>query len=412
MSAPRLVLYGHFGGGNLGNDSSLEAALYNIRKHQPSATVTCVCSGPQVIAERFGIETLPIGVADLDGEHQPTNRVVRKAKRVLTRIADQIGFWFGRVRWFRNVDQFIVVGTGAVDDMADRPWRGPYDLFRWCAAAKLAGAKVVFLSVGAGPIENRVSRALMLQALRVADYRSYRDAASVEYLKSVGFDTTHDSVYPDLVFSLPEQARSSVYKSATSPQTVGLGVISYYGWRHDQRAGEPIYQDYMAKLKRFAGWLLDQGYTVRLLSGDHTDQRPLEELYDFVRTQGQAEWRSRIFAETIGNVNDLFEEIAKTDIVVASRFHNVLCALMLGRPAVSIGYHKKNDLLLAEMGLESYCQHIEQFSVDRLIQQFQSLASEMSKTPERIHATCAQYRQMLDEQYCRILCPGTDAPGR
>jgi polysaccharide pyruvyl transferase WcaK-like protein len=403
MSSPQLVLYGHFGVGNLGNDSTLEAMLYNIRKYQPSANIICVCTGPQVVTQRYGIDTLPIDIAEDRNIRQQPSGVLRKAIRVTTRIIDEINFWLKRVRWFRSIDQFLVVGTGALDDMAViHPWNAPYDLFKWCHAAKLGGAKVVFLSVGAGPIENRISRALMLSALRVANYRSYRDLESQEYLRNVGFETLGDSLYPDLVFSLPEKAAPYSHVNVAKPRVVGLGVINYYGWRHDTSSGEPIYQGYLAKLKHFIQWLLAQGYAVRLLSGDSTDQRPVDELLEFIRTEGQTGWQNYIFVEPIADLEDLLEQIAKTDIVVASRFHNLLCALMLGRPVVSIGYHSKNDALLTEMGLQAYCQHIENFDVDRLIQQFQLLSSELPLASHRIQQKCDRNRELLEEQYRRI----------
>jgi polysaccharide pyruvyl transferase WcaK-like protein len=164
--------------------------------------------------------------------------------------------------------------------------------------------------------------------------------------------------------------------------------------------------DYVAKLERFVSWLLGNGYSVRLLIGNWgVDQRPVDELLDFVRIAGNPDWQNRITTEPIADADDLFQEIAKTDVVVASRFHNVVSALMLGRPVISLGYHEKNEALLAQMGLQSYCQHIEHFSVDLLIQQFQSLASELEQASRRIQEKCAQYRQKLDEQYCRVLCP-------
>ena len=312
-------------------------------------------------------------------------------------------FWLRRTCWLRSIDQFIVVGTGALDDMAVRPWNMPYDLFKWCQAAKLAGVRVVFLSVGAGPIEHPLSRALMLNALRTACYRSYRDCASQEYLQRVGFNTTNDCVYPDLVFSLSPPAVIPA-APALSIQTVGLGVIGYYGWRHDHCLGEPLYQSYISKLNQFVGWLLDQGYTVRVLIGDSpTDQRPVDDLLSYVRTQRPADWSKCIFAETITDVHDLLGQIAQTDLVVASRFHNVLCALMLERPVLSIGYNVKNDALMGEMGLAAYCQHIEHFSVEQLIHQFCALRAEYSDAIQCIHHQTECNRQLLAEQYQHVL---------
>ena len=406
MNQTHLVLYGHFGRGNLGNDSSLEALLSSIRRYQPSAAVTCVCTGPQVIAERYGINTLPVDITETKQEYKPDGRLSGTARWAANRISDEMDFWLSRTRWFRTVDQFIVVGTGALDDMAVRPWNAPYDLFKWCQAAKLAGTRLVFLSVGAGPIRHWLSRAMMLRALRLADYRSYRDQASLEYVRGVGFDTSGDQVYPDLVFGLPHIANTPRLPAAARPQSVGLGVIGYYGWLHEPNTGEPLYLAYVAKLKEFVGWLLDQNYSVRLLTGDlPVDQRPVDDILQFARQSGQPGWPERVIAEPIADVEGLFEQIAQTDIVVAARFHNVVCSLMLGRPVVSIGYHEKNEALLAEMGLQAYCQHIEHFSVEELIRQFQSLASDLSPASQRIEHKCAEYRERLEAQYRTLLLP-------
>jgi polysaccharide pyruvyl transferase WcaK-like protein len=80
-------------------------------------------------------------------------------------------------------------------------------------------------------------------------------------------------------------------------------------------------------------------------------------------------------------------QIAETDVVVATRFHNVVCALKLGRPTVSIGYAKKNDVLLAETGLGEFCQSIETLDVDRLIRQFQALLSDRDRYERIVRET-------------------------
>lgn len=414
MSASQLVLFGVFGTGNLGNDSSLEAMLAHIRKHQPSANITCVCGDPKFVRERYGIETLPFDIAVTDYSQQPASRIVRIASWATKRGVAEVNFWLRQTRWLRQIDQFIVVGTGVLDDFGVSPWNLPYDLFKWCAAAKRAGTKVVFVSVGVGPIENRVSRALMLGALQQAMYRSYRDVVSTAYLRSVGFDTGTDPVFPDLVFSLPQGNADAFPAATTPPRTIGLGVMGYYGWRNDPASGDAIYEAYLAKLKRFLCCLLEQGFAVRLLTGEvPTDQRPVDELLAFVQAEGRTDWQARLFAEPIADVDDLLQQIASTDLVVATRFHNVLCALMLGRPVVSIGYSKKNDALLAEMGLQDYCQHVEHFDVDRLVLQVQALAGVHEVAVLRIRHTCGGYRRRLDEQYEKILGagPGAEANG-
>jgi polysaccharide pyruvyl transferase WcaK-like protein len=398
----RIILYGHFGSGNVGNDSSLEAALFHVRKYLPDADILCVCNGPQEIKNRFGIETLPIdeSAAKL-AEH---SRGGSRLKRVWFRLMDELNFWLKRPAWFQRGDQFMIVGTGAVDDMAVKhPWNAPYELYKWCKTAKMGGAQVIFLSVGVGPIVNRISRFLMLKALRMADYRSYRETAAFNYLRGIGFDTLGDSSYPDLVFSLPKESLPSVQEPSSTTKVVGLGLIDYYGWTNDPGVGETIYQEYFSKITRFAFWLFDQGYAIRIISGDATDRRPVQEFIDFLNEKGKPQWREKLVAEDIRTVNDLFTQIARTDIVVASRFHNVLCSLMLERPVISLGYHEKNANLMTEVGLEGYDQHIEHFTVDKLVEQFNCYTSDMEQAVQRISNKNNQYRQLLDEQYRNIL---------
>lgn len=402
----RIVLYGHFGSGNIGNDSSLEAMLHAIKQYRPSAEVICICTGPQVVRERFGIETREIGSTQYGENQRSANRLLSLFRKVWRRISAEVEFWVKRPHWFRRGDQFIVVGTGAVDDMSVKhPWNAPYELYKWCSVAKMGGARLIFLSVGVGPIVNRVSRFLMLRALRKADYRSYRETVAFDYLKSVGFDTSGDLLYPDLVFSLPKDSLPAPKVTGSTPLVVGLGLINYYGWGYDPQRGERTYQEYVSKIKCFVEWLLERGHTIRVICGDDVDQRPVYEVMEFV-TNDKPGHMQNLIVERIPDVRELFEQIAQTDIVVASRFHNVLCSLMLARPVISLGYHAKNTALMADMGLEAYCQFIEDFTLEKLQAQFESYLSNLDRATQRIHQRQEQYRQLLDEQYRTVLQVG------
>ena len=65
--------------------------------------------------------------------------------------------------------------------------------------------------------------------------------------------------------------------------------------------------------------------------------------------------------------------VAGVDLVVASRFHNLLCALKVGVPTLSISYARKNDVLQASMGLGDFCHPAAEIDFDRLVAQFREL---------------------------------------
>jgi polysaccharide pyruvyl transferase WcaK-like protein len=91
-------------------------------------------------------------------------------------------------------------------------------------------------------------------------------------------------------------------------------------------------------------------------------------------------------------------QMAGVDIVVATRYHNVICALKLDKPTISIGYADKNDALLAEMGLADFCQSIERLDVDLLKAQTNRMLSELPSFKQKIAETRQQFEDQLREQ--------------
>ena len=56
----RIALFGNFGTGNLGNEATLQAMVYNLRKYLPNAEISCICPGPESTASQYNISAVPI----------------------------------------------------------------------------------------------------------------------------------------------------------------------------------------------------------------------------------------------------------------------------------------------------------------------------------------------------------------
>ena len=141
----------------------------------------------------------------------------------------------------KGSSMLVMTGTGMLADYAIGPLDLHYDIFRWAVIAKLRRCKLLFVSVGGGPIRHPLSRYFVRAALALADYRSYRDASSKDHLEAIGVDVTNDAVYPDLAFSLPIPVlphRMAV--STTKESVVGVGLMNYRN-RHG-RSGNDEHQ--------------------------------------------------------------------------------------------------------------------------------------------------------------------------
>ncbi|WP_269930495.1 polysaccharide pyruvyl transferase family protein [Aminobacter sp. HY435] len=389
--ASTIALFGLFGCGNLGNDGSLEAMIGFLRGARPNAKLYCVCTDPDVIGRTMGIEAIPMRWSRGLRRRSVFSRVLLWGPLKFIDFAKAAQF-------ISRADVMLIPGTGILDDFGERAYGMPLDILVWCLAARLMGTRLAFVCIGAGPIRHRISRWLMTFSARLAHYRSYRDAMSKEFMaNNAGFETTGDPVYPDIAFKLPAPAARTVNR-ADDRLTIGVGVMSYYGWYGFADGGQQIFDRYIEKLSRFVVHVLDSGHAVRLLTGEIGDRIAVDALLANVRAIRPGLSATAIVAEPSASLHEVMDQMADTDIVVATRFHNIVCALKMGKPTISLAYSKKNDVLMGQMGLEDYCQHVEHFDVTKLIGQLDSLVLRRDDHARKIRDQVDKLQQELMRQ--------------
>ncbi|MGH6951220.1 MAG: polysaccharide pyruvyl transferase family protein, partial [Vitreimonas sp.] len=314
----RVALFGGFGIGNFGNDASLEAVLSFLRAEQPGLELSCICSEPTVVSARYGAPAIPTARRP----HGPW----RVLDTLLLRQPSLWTNWLARLSAVRRYDAIVVAGTGVFDDFRDSPLGWPSRLLLWCMAARLHGVPVAFLSVGAGPIVNPVSRLLMKAAAQLAQHRSYRDADSRDYMRSIGVDESRSTVLPDLAFLLPAPAEKP--RPADAPLTVGVGVMNYRGWRDSGT----VFDDYVDTHVRLIEWVQARGWNTRVVIGQApTDLVAVREIE---KRLGRPLTGPR--EASMSSIHDAMEAIGETDLVVASRYHVQIAALKMRRPLISL----------------------------------------------------------------------------
>src|SRR5262249_45842879 len=180
---------------------------------------------------------------------------------------------------------------------------------------------------------------------------------------------------------------------------VGLGVMVDAGKYSAAAPNDNTYLSYLENLATFARWLLARGYDIRLLSGDLPDTRARQAFKDLLKEQLLVCDEARIIDEPIYSVENLLSQIMATDIVVATRFHNVLLSLLCNKSVISISFHHKCESLMSEMGLSEYCLDINDVRADSLIEKFCDLEANSDIIKPLIRAKATEFREALDEQY-------------
>lgn len=384
----RVGLFGILGSGNLGNDGSLEAVVRFLRGID-GVQLGFFCMGPDEVAARYdaparALQWYEPHAGDATG-------LAAAGLKVLGKLLDP----FRTLAWVRHQDLVIVPGMGVLEaTLPLRPWAFPYSLFWLGVSARLTGARVALVSVGANVVRARATRWFITRAARLAHLRSYRDELSRAAMDAMGVDVREDRVYPDLVFALPDPPRRE------ARGVVGVGIMAYRGGNDDRSRAEELHRRYITTMTAFVHWLLDRGRLVRLHATDQEDEPVLLALLEDVR--GARGDDPDIEYEPVGTLPALMERLAAVDVVVGSRYHNVLCGLKLSKPTLAVGYAQKHEVLMRDMGLGDFVEPARSVDLERLKALLTVLEGERDQLVGALDRRNAELVARLDEQFATL----------
>lgn len=413
----RVGLFGRIGAGNLGNDASLESVLHYLRREHPDAVLDAMFTGPEPVGERYGLPVVRLNWLRPAGRSR--SRLLHVLLTVLRigigAIADAI--WIGT--WVRRHDVVILPGMGLFEtDLAQRPWEFPYSLFLVSVTGKLFHTKIAYVSVGATTVDQPVTGGLLKIACRFADYRSFRDQSSLDAARRMGVAGPSDPVYPDLVFALPvPPARPSAgaVSGAVSGvlSSVAVGVMAYDGTPADRYRAAEVRSAYTGKMTQLVRSLIDDGHRVRLMIGDVNDLPVVEEILADARSRWTGPAEPPVVFEAVSTIDDVMDQLSQADLVVGTRFHTVLVALMLGKPTIAIAYGRKHTELMNQLGVGEWVQQIAELDEDLLEKQVAALENDRERIAQVLAERAAANRARLSEQFDRlsaVLIDGSRAP--
>jgi polysaccharide pyruvyl transferase WcaK-like protein len=387
----RIGFYGNFGAGNLGNECTLQAIIEQVLRDQPGAQLLCFCTNPEDVRARHQIAAVPSTVVrSAPGSGAPARSGgLTRIFRILFRwIPLELAQWVRSIGPMSRTDVFMVAGTGIIADYLNGPMGWPYEIFRLSLLAGILRTKVVFLSVGAGPISHPLSRWFFKRSLGIAHFRSYRDQASRDCLESIGFDTSRDTVCPDVVFGLAPGNLPQPTAGSRERRIIGLGLKDYGS------------ADYLRTMAEFISWLHAQGYSVRLLIGDMRYDNPvIAEFVGLLQELGISTREPLLLVEPVRTVVELLRQLADTEVVISARYHNLVMGLIQGKPVIALSDHAKLDSLVSDFGLARYRLPLANLTAEGLIERFKELQSDLDRLRPFVREGVERYRQELDRQY-------------
>ncbi len=177
--------------------------------------------------------------------------------------------------------------------------------------------------------------------------------------------------------------------------------MAFSGAPDDPNRGPALVRTYVERMAQLVTRLVNDGQTVSLVIGDLADLVLAEEIADLAGSArpGAA---TRVSVSKADSLDAVMTEMAQAEVVVASRFHNIICALKMRRPTVSLGYADKNERLLAEFGLGGFDQPVESFDVDLLVSQMAEVRRRQPSVEPVMVSALHRYDQELEDQFRRL----------
>jgi polysaccharide pyruvyl transferase WcaK-like protein len=411
-------LFGPYGSGNLGDAAIQKAVMHNIKNYVSQAHFFGFSLNPADTEKAYGIRSYPIyrPVMVDDGSEDTHNNHTSMGKNTLSflqslrfidsltyrfqSIMAEISFLFRSYKILKGIDVLIISGGGQLDDYWGGAWRHPFALFKWSVMARVLRKTVIFLSVGVGSVTSSLSRFFIKKSLSLANYRSYRDQYSRQFVVNMGVKG-ENHVYPDLAFSLPVAHESEPGKQGDKAKpVVGVSPIAASAWT---RPDDPAYQNYVNHLTSMIIWMLQENYTISFFSSQTSMDTPIiHDIRKHLNKHFGNRLNGQIIEGQISTINDLMMHIKDIDIVIASRLHSVLLSHLMHKPVLALSYDRKVDNHMSDMGLAEYCVTLEKLSWDVMKARFCQLESNREMVTRLISDKISGYEDALKEQYDRL----------
>lgn len=243
---------------------------------------------------------------------------------------------------YRQADAIIGAPGGYINSYYGFDWRRA--IYRW---AHRFGKKTAVYSQSVGPLDERDRRGLASFGRHV-DLLVARDELSRQTALSAGFPSARLLSSVDAIF---------LRRPAPSPASAGSRIValSVREWTHDGRDVE----SYVEMMCRLAQAVLARGFEVEFLStcqgvpGYVNDAAVASVIAGRLRQRLGAPVPVRVNGDAL-RFEELADRLRTYRMVIGTRLHMCLLALLAGVPAFNISYESKGRECYAYLGLGEF----------------------------------------------------------
>ena len=425
---------------NLGDEAIIAAVVKNIRSRKPDTTIVGFSINPEDTQKRHKIKSYPIRkrknetTQNIHTNHRQRlkqhaistkknitflNRFKDSAyihieKFVLLKailkipfhivnlfksVSKEIIFIYDSFKILKAVDKLFISGSNQFLDNFGGVFGFPYTLLKWTVLARIAGVKVYFISLGAGPIKNGLSMMMIKVCIALCDYISFRDVGSKNLVGQ--WNNPNAKVFPDLAFSqnyLKLNQNDRISKKAI--RTIGINPMPVFDKRYWPISSDEKYHRYIKSIAKLYIHLKLDEFEPFFYNTQKSDLLVIKDIIALIQDQtNESGTNSQIRVQQSNELEELMETIGTADILIPTRYHGIILAYMTEKPVVGLCYGPKSKEVITNVTRMEYAFDIENFQPRQMICQVKRIAEDYDNTIEQIRSVKKLYGRQLELQY-------------
>lgn len=364
----KIGIVGNYGNNNQGDEAILEGVLiqleqaYNIERKD----MLVFTNSPEQTKEKFGVQVKKLYYKK---KTAPTTLIatVLKHRSVI-----------------RELDLLLIGGGGILMDL----YTHSLVLFgMYGKIAQFTKTPYVIFGAGAGPINTFKGRVILKSLVNKADIVTVRDQASEAVLKNI--DVKREiHVIADPAFYLPPPEPKLGDGSIVQ---IGVTAVPYYHANYWPSEDKEKYENYVSGMASNIDRLLQGNPNIKInfFATKHPqDTAVSKDIVGRITSREQCTVIDRRLTQ-----QEILELIGQQDVIIGTRLHSLILALVAKKPVIAIAYHHKVSDFMMDNDSEDCLLTMDELSEDDM--HFSHIYEAMAKDWQVTHnrfSSIAEYK--------------------
>lgn len=339
-------IVGNYGNDNEGDEAILEGVINQVLDAFPIERdeIIVFSNNPALINEKHGVQSVEL---------------------FQKRISDPMKF-FATVKHNKPIIEkldLLIIGGGGI--LMDLYRNNPIVYGMYAYMARKANTSYVIFGAGAGPITTLMGRTLLRYIGNGAKLVAVRDPKSKELLESIGVKKDIHVIADPAFFIEPPEEKETKHEGLQ----IGVTAVPYFNRIYWPTEDKEKYTHYIEGMAKNLDAILEKfpSATINFFSTKHPyDTESTKDIQKAMQYKDRSSIQEEGLQEGEKGMKhrEILEFLGEQDLIIGTRLHSVILALVAHKPVIAVSYHQKVKDVMDSNGCHDFVVPIESIHTD------------------------------------------------